>query len=133
MKGLYGNISVLISDSSLSPEIFTDISNLGSVSSSWNPRNVKDYDKNSSDPRLVLENLSLKNNHRLVIGNLKINSISNKFDNLKLIIQGKIGILVITETKTDPTFPLNQFVIQCYSKPYKFDRNTFEKIFQVGN
>ena len=127
MKGLYGNIGVLISDSSLSPEIFTDISNLGSVSSSWNPRNVKDYDKNSSDPRSVLENL------RLVIGNLNINSISNKFDNLKLIIQGKIGILVITETKTDSTFPLNQFVIQCYSKPYKFDRNTFEKIFQVGN
>ena len=80
-----------------------------------------------------MENLKLKNNHRLVIGNLNINSISNKFDNLKLIIQGKIGILVITETKTDLTFPLNQFVIQCYSKPYKFDRNTFEKIFQVGN
>ena len=40
-----------------------------------------------------------------------------------LIIQGKIDILVITETETDSTFPLNQFVIQGYSKPYKFDRN----------
>ena len=123
MKGLYGDIGVLISDNSLSSEIVSDISNLGSVSSNWNSRNVKDYDKNSSDPRLVLENLKLKNNHRLVIGNLNINSISNKFDNLKLITQGKIDILVITETKTDSTFPLNQFAMQCYSKPYRFDRN----------
>ena len=66
---------------------------------------VKDYDKNSSDPRLALENLVLKNNHWLVIGNLNINSISKKFDNLKLIIQGKIDILVISEIKTDSTFP----------------------------
>ena len=123
MKGLYGNIGVLTRDNSLSPEIVSDISNLGSVSSNWNSRNVKDYDKNSSDPRLVLENLKLKNNHRLVIGNLNINSISNKFDNLISIIQGKMDTLVITETKTDSTFPLNQFAIQGYSKPYRFDRN----------
>ena len=90
MKGFYGNIGVLISDSSLSPEAVSDISNLGSVSSNWNPRNVKDYDKNSSDSRLVLKNLKLKNNHRLIIENLNINSISNKFDKLKLITQGTI-------------------------------------------
>ena len=90
MKGFYGNIGVLISDSSLSPEAVSDISNLGSVSSNWNPRNVKDYEKNSSDSRLVLKNLELKNNHRLIIENLNINSISNKFDKLKLITQGKI-------------------------------------------
>ena len=70
-----------------------------------------------------MENLKLKNNNRLVIGNLNINFISNKFDNLKLIIQGRIDILVITETKTDSTFPLNQFTIQGYSKPYRSDRN----------
>ena len=64
-----------------------------------------------------MENLKLKNNHRLVIGIVIINSISNKFDNLKFITQGKIDILVITETKTDSTFPLNQFAIQGYSKP----------------
>ena len=101
MKGLYGNIGVLISDNSVSSEIVSDISNLGSASSNWNSHNIKDNDKNSSGPRLALENLTLKNNHRLVIGNLNINSISNKFDNLKLIIQSKTDILVITETKTD--------------------------------
>ena len=86
MKGLYHSIGVLISDNSLSRETVSDVSNLGSVSSNWNIHNVKDYDKNSSDPRLVLENLKLKNNHILAIGNLTINSISNKLGNLKLII-----------------------------------------------
>ena len=62
---------------------------------------------------------SFKNNHRLVIRNLNINSISNKFDNLKLIIQDKTDVLVITETKTNSTFPLNQFAIQGYSKFYR--------------
>ena len=108
---VYGNIGVLISDNSLSSEIVSDISNLGFVSWNWNFRNVEDYDKNSSHPRLVLENLTLKNNHRLVIGNLNINSISKKFDNLKLIIQSKIDILIITETKTDSTYLLNQFAM----------------------
>ena len=59
LKGLYG-IGVLISDNSLSSEIVSDTSNLGSVSSNWNSCHVKDHDKNSSDPRLVLENLKLK-------------------------------------------------------------------------
>ena len=36
LKGPYGNIGVLISNTSLSPEIVSDISNLGSVSSDWN-------------------------------------------------------------------------------------------------
>ena len=79
MKGLYGNIGFLISDNSISPEKVSDISNLGSVSSSWNSGNVNNYGKNSSDPRIVLENLTLKNNHRLVSGNLSINYISIKF------------------------------------------------------
>ena len=60
LKGVFGNIGVLISDNSLSSEIVSDISNLGFVSSNWNSRNVKDYEKNSSDPRLVLQNLTLK-------------------------------------------------------------------------
>ena len=84
MKGLCGNIGVLISENSLSAEIVSNISNLGSASLNWSSRNVKDYDKNSSDEILVLENLKLKNNHILVNGNLNINSISNKYDSLKV-------------------------------------------------
>ena len=32
-------------------------------------------------------------------------------------------MLIITDTKTDSTFPLNQFAIQGQWKPYRFDRN----------
>ena len=41
--------------------------------------------------------------NRLLVVNLNINSISNKFDQLKLFVQGKVDILVITETKLDST------------------------------
>ena len=78
LKGLYGNIGVLISGNSLSLEIVSDFSNLCSVSSNWNSHNVKNYNKNSSDPRLVLENLRLNNDHRLVTGNLNIHCTKNK-------------------------------------------------------
>ena len=61
--------------------------------------------------------------NRLLTGNLNINSISNKFDQLKLFVRGKIEILVITETKLDSTFCNSQFLIEGYSKPYRFDRN----------
>ena len=114
-----------MSDNSLSPEMVSDISNLGSVSSNLSFRDVKDYEKYSSDPKLVLKNVTIKNNHRLVIGNLNSNPISIKFDNLKVQgkLQSKIDGLVLTETKTDLTFPSNRFLIQGYSKLYRFHRN----------
>ena len=53
---------------------------------------VIDDDKNSSGPKLVLENIKPKNNHRLFIRNLNIKSVSNNFDNLKLIIRDKVNL-----------------------------------------
>ena len=53
----------------------------------------------------------MKNENRLIIGNLNINSISNKSDQLKLFVQGKVDILIVTETKLDSTFPTSQFKI----------------------
>ena len=60
--------------------------------------------------------------NRLLTGNLNINPISKKFDQLKLFVQGKVDTLVITKTKLDLTFPTSQFLIG-YSEPYRFDRN----------
>ena len=37
---------------------------------------------------------------------LNMNSISNKFDQLKLFVYGKVDILIVTETKWDSPFPL---------------------------
>ena len=34
-----------------------------------------------------------------------------------------IGILILTETKLDETFLTSQFLIDDFSKPYRFDKN----------
>ena len=70
-----------------------------------------------------LKELRLKNINRLIIGNLNINSIPNKFDQLKILIKDKVDILLITETKLDSSFPENQFLIPGFSKPFRKDRN----------
>ena len=67
--------------------------------------------------------LRVKNVNRLIIENLNINSVSNKFDQLKSFVQGKFDILIVTETKLDSIFPTSQFMIDGYSEPYRFDRN----------
>ena len=61
--------------------------------------------------------------NKLIIGNLNINSIRNKFDQLKDIIQDKVDVLVLTETKLDESFPTSQFLLPGFSKPYRFDRD----------
>ena len=45
----------------------------------------------------------------VIISNLKINLLTNKFDQLKEIILKYINILVITETKLDDTLLNEQF------------------------
>ena len=52
-----------------------------------------------------------------------MNSISNKFDHLRAMIEGKDDILVVTETKLDSTFPTNKFYIIGFIKPYRRNRN----------
>ena len=61
--------------------------------------------------------------NRKIIGNLNTNLISNKFDQLKLFVQGKVNILIVTETKLDSTFPTSQFMIDGFSEPYCSGRN----------
>ena len=60
---------------------------------------------------------------KLVVGHLNINSIRNKFDNLKYIIDNSVDILLISETKLNETFPENQFIIHGFQPPYRKDRD----------
>ena len=75
------------------------------------------------EPYSILKDLKLKNVNRIVCAQLNINSIRNKFDQLRSMIAGIIDILVITETKLNYTFPQGQFIIEEYSKPYRLDRS----------
>ena len=70
-----------------------------------------------------MKDLRVKNYNKVIIGNLNINSICNKFEQLKIFIQGNIDILIVTETKLDDSFPTSQFFIEGYSQPYRMDRD----------
>ena len=71
----------------------------------------------------VLKEIRIKNVNRIIIGTLNINSMSAKFEQLKLIIGTYLDILVIKKTKLDPSFPDDQFFIDGYKSPYRLDRN----------
>ena len=68
--------------------------------------------------------MRLKNLHNVIIGNLNINSLRFKFDQLKLLLIDNIDILVLTESKLDESFPSQQFNIEGYLKPFRLDRNS---------
>ena len=75
------------------------------------------------DTILRLLEIRKKNPNKLIIANLNINSIPNKFEQLKVFVQDKVDILVITESKLDSSFPISQFIISGFSKPFRLDRN----------
>ena len=63
------------------------------------------------------------NPNRLIIAHININSIRNKFEMLKATITDKTDILLISDTKLDSSFPVNQFLIDGFTPPYRLDRN----------
>ena len=80
--------------------------------------------KEGENPVIMLKNLKEKNENRLLIAHLNINFLSNKFEALRSFVVGKIDILLISETKLDESFPLNQFTLEGFSTPYRADRNS---------
>ena len=75
------------------------------------------------DPQSFLKDIRINNINRLIIGQLNINSLRNKFEQLSTMINGNIDIFMISETKLDETFPAAQFYLQGFCDPYRFDRN----------
>ena len=70
-----------------------------------------------------MKNLKLKNVNKKIIGQININSISSKFNQLKELVLKRIDILVVSETKLDEIFPSSQFHMDGFSLPYRLDRN----------
>ena len=74
----------------------------------------------------VAKNTSVRlllNVNKVIIGNLNINSLPNKFDLLREIVPKYVEVLVITETKVDDTFLTSQFLVTGFFVPYRLDRN----------
>ena len=72
---------------------------------------------------LKVKNLRLSNVNRVAIGYSNINSITDKFDQLKEIVLKNIDIFVFTGTKFDDTFLNAQFLVPGFLKPFHLDRN----------
>ena len=75
-------------------------------------------------PKISLDgfnSLRTHNHGNIIISHLNINSIRNKFDDLKLITDENVDILCIAETKIDESFQTAQFILPGYHKPYRLD------------
>ena len=74
--------------------------------------------KQDLNPLSVVKNLKLKNVNKAIIGQININSISPKFNQLKKLVLKHVDVLVVCETKLDETFPSSQFHMDGFSSPY---------------
>ena len=100
----------------------TDLCNLSLTNdeSSSSPPNIE---VNEKLPDVILKNLKMNNENNIIIAHLNINFLQNKFEALRYLIQNKVDVLVISETKIDDSFPLGQFMLDGYSAPFRKDRN----------
>ena len=69
-----------------------------------------------------LNNVRQKNSSRLIIAQLNINSLRNKFDSFSQMVKDNVDILLISETKIDSSFPTAQFNMNGFTT-YRRDRN----------
>ena len=77
-----------------------------------------------TDCKTLIKPLRTSNPDKLVFANLNINSIRNKYEMLSDQIKGNIGVLLVSETKIDVSFPIGHFLIDGFSTPYRLDLNS---------
>ena len=77
----------------------------------------------SLDPLLEIKNLRLRNVNKVIIDNININSLPNKFEQLKELVMKHTDVLVIIETKLDDSFPTSQFLMKGFAETLRLDRN----------
>ena len=75
------------------------------------------------NPNSIINGIKGKRADRLVLAHLNINFIYQKFEALKSLVQNKIDVLMISETKIDESFPSHEFEIEGFSTPFRLDRN----------
>ena len=79
--------------------------------------------KHHRDIIIDLRTFRIKYPSNVIIDHLNIISIRYKFELLSYLIDGKVDIFLISETKIDGTFPTSQFLMSGYSNVYRLDRN----------
>ena len=86
---------------------------------------LKNYEINlNENKKKFLHKLKLENPERIIISDVNMNSIRNKFDCFTAFTKNEVDILLmILETKLDSSFPQTQLCINGFSKSYIFYRN----------
>ena len=90
--------------------------------------NTNDYDENKAKFKVGaisasnLNAIHKRNINRLIIGQLNINSLRNKFESLVQQVSRNIDILMVSETKLDNSFPVSQFFIESFTPLFRLDR-----------
>ena len=91
----------------------SDYSRCQNIRNEW----PKCYQRNKSGFKLSSYKKNNKNWKKLLIGQLNINSLRNKFDLVTYQIKDNVDILMITETKLDESFPIEKFFINIFRNP----------------
>ena len=68
-----------------------------------------------------LFNIRTKCPKNVIISYLNINSIRNKLNSLDTLLNGKVDVLIVAESKLDSSFPDRQFIMKGYKKPFRLD------------
>ena len=87
-----------------------------------NSEKSKDKAIENSNSITQLKNIRVKDINRVIIGNVHMNSPPIKFAQLQEMVLKFVGILILTETKLDDSFPTSQFLVVGFSMPYRQDR-----------
>jgi len=69
---------------------------------------------------LDIYKIRTQNKHKIIFGQLNVNSLRNKFTVLSQIIKNT-DVFLVSETKLDQSFPTAQFEIPGFATPYRLD------------
>ena len=109
-------------ESSLSMQDASQIENSTPIisESRHNLSNCDTNDDHFDNPVTLLRDLKLKNINRLNLAHININSLRNKFEGLKELINKNVDILVVSATKLDISFPDAQFQLPGFNS-FRYD------------
>ena len=77
-----------------------------------------------NDAKIGLKVMKENSPHKIIVGQLDINSLSNKFQALQFTINRNLDIILLLERKLDDSFPSAKFMLKNFGIPHRHDRNS---------
>ena len=71
----------------------------------------------SNDTKIGLKVMKENSHNKIIVGQLNISSLRNKFEALQYIINRNLDIILLSETKLDDSFPSARFMLKNYGIP----------------